>query len=82
MYLLCKYIKEKTPFKVVFSGELADELFSGYLFNYELQEDKYIDVSSKLMVKNVHKYDVLRADACISQNSLESRIPFSDQDVI
>ena len=66
MYLLCKYISEKTHFKVVFSGELADELFSGYLYNYELQKEEYIHISSKLMVKNVHKYDVLRADACIS----------------
>ena len=66
MYLLCKYIKEKTPFKVVFTGEVSDELFSGYLYNYELQKNEQIDISSKLMLKNIHKYDVLRADGCIS----------------
>jgi asparagine synthetase B (glutamine-hydrolysing) len=34
------------------------------------------------MVKDVHKYDVLRGDGCISQNGIESRIPFHDQDLI
>ena len=27
MFILCKYIRDNTPFKVVFSGENADELF-------------------------------------------------------
>lgn len=78
MFLLCKYIRDNTLFKVVFSGETADEAYSSYLFNYELQKDEYIDISSKMMTKNIHKYDVLRADGCISQNGLESRVPFSD----
>ena len=82
MYLMCKYIRDNTQFKVVFSSDVSDEIHSGYLFNYELQKDYYIDVSSKMMVKNLHNYDVLRSDGCISQNGLESRIPFSDQDVI
>jgi asparagine synthase (glutamine-hydrolysing) len=81
MYLLCKYIREKTSFKVVFTGECSDELFSGYLFNYEVPVDK-IQYSTRQMVKNIHQYDVLRADSCISQNGLESRVPFSDQNVI
>ena len=34
------------------------------------------------MIKNIHKYDALRADGCISQNSLESRVPFSDSAVV
>ena len=66
MFILCKYIRDNTPFKVVFSGENADELFQGYLFNYEIPKNDQIEVSSKLMIKNVHKYDVLRADGCIS----------------
>ena len=51
MFILCKYIRDNTPFKVVFSGENADELFQGYLFNYEIQRDAYIETSTKSMIK-------------------------------
>jgi asparagine synthetase B (glutamine-hydrolysing) len=39
MFILCRYIRQHTPFRVVFSGECADELFQGYLFNYEIPTD-------------------------------------------
>ena len=32
MYLLCKYIQEKTDIKVVYTGEGADELSGSYMY--------------------------------------------------
>ncbi|MCG4607529.1 asparagine synthase-related protein, partial [Bifidobacterium longum] len=39
----------------------------------------------KESLKRVHElymYDVLRADRCISSNSLEGRVPFADLDFV
>ena len=35
MYFVCKYIAEKTPFKVIMSSDLSDEI-QVYLFAFEL----------------------------------------------
>jgi len=44
---------------------------------------KYIDLRKKLMgLDELHMYDVLRADRCISVNSLEARVPFGDLDFV
>nr|MCR4883877.1 asparagine synthetase B [Clostridiales bacterium] len=32
--------------------------------------------------RELHMYDVLRADRCISVNSLEARVPFGDLDIV
>ncbi len=33
-------------------------------------------------ISELHMYDVLRADRCISVNSLEARVPFGDLDFV
>ncbi|MBO7376612.1 MAG: asparagine synthetase B, partial [Clostridia bacterium] len=33
-------------------------------------------------IREIHMYDVLRADRCISVNSLEARVPFGDLDIV
>ena len=38
MYLLCKYIHEKTDLKVILTGEVSDELF-GYKYTLYTDED-------------------------------------------
>nr|MCR5116400.1 asparagine synthetase B [Lachnospiraceae bacterium] len=37
---------------------------------------------SKKRIRELHMYDVLRADRCISVNSLEARVPFGDLDFV
>ena len=38
--------------------------------------------NQKKWVRELHMYDVLRADRCISVNSLEARVPFGDLDFV
>lgn len=76
-YLISKYIKENTNIKVVMSGEVSDELTSGYLFNWFCPNDK-INETTYEYLKNIHYYDALRCDRTISEHGLEARIPFSD----
>lgn len=77
MYLLCKYIHENTDIKVLLTGEISDELFGYKYTDYALNPEEF-QKESKKRIDEIHMYDVLRADRCISSNSLEARVPFGD----
>ena len=77
MYLLCKAIHEKTDIRVLLTGEISDELF-GYKYTDFAPSAEAFQAESVKRVRELHMYDVLRADRCISVNSLEARVPFGD----
>ncbi|MCQ2449683.1 MAG: asparagine synthase B [Clostridia bacterium] len=79
MYLVCKYIHEKTDIRVLLTGEISDELF-GYKYTDFAPSAEAFQEESQKRVRELHMYDVLRADRCISVNSLEARVPFGDLD--
>lgn len=79
MYLLCKYIHENTDIRVLLTGEISDELF-GYKYTDFAPSPEEFQKESRKRVRELHMYDVLRADRCISVNSLEARVPFGDLD--
>jgi len=81
-YMVCKYIGQNTDCKVVFVGEGVDEVASSYLFNWYAPNGDALDKCSKEYVKNIHYYDVKRADRCISRWGLEGRVPLLDPEFI
>ncbi len=81
MYLLCKGIHENTDIRVLLTGEISDELF-GYKYTDFAPNAEEFQRESEKRVKELHMYDVLRADRCISVNSLEARVPFGDLDFV
>lgn len=81
MYLVCKYIREKTNIKVVLTGEISDELF-GYKYTDFAPSPEAFQAEAKKRVDELYMYDVLRADRCISANSIEARVPFGDLDFV
>lgn len=81
MHLVCKYIREKTPIKVVLTGEISDELF-GYKYTDFAPSPEAFQQEAKKRVDELYMYDVLRADRCIAANSLEARVPFGDLDFV
>ena len=81
MYLLCKAIHEKTDIRVLLTGEISDELF-GYKYTDFAPSPEEFQKESVKRIKELHMYDVLRADRCISVNSLEARVPFGDLDFV
>ncbi len=81
MYLLCKWIHENTDIKVVLTGEISDELF-GYKYTDFAPSAEAFQEEAKKRIREIHMYDVLRADRCISVNSLEARVPFGDLDFV
>lgn len=82
MYLLCKWINENFPHKVIFSGEGSDELLCGYLYFHKAPTSNDAHEDSIRLLNELYKYDVLRADRCTAGNSLEFREPFLDKDLI
>ena len=81
MYLCCKAIHETTDVRVLLTGEISDELF-GYKYTDFAPSAQAFQLESKKRIDELHMYDVLRADRCISVNSLEARVPFGDLDFV
>lgn len=82
MYLISKYISEKTNIKVVISGEGSDELFGGYLY-FKYAPNEYACKAEILkLLNNLYLFDALRADRTTAANGLEMRPPFLDKQLI
>ena len=81
MYLVCKYIHEHTDVRVLLTGEISDELF-GYKYTDFAPSAEEFQKEAVKRIKELYMYDVLRADRCISVNSMEARVPFGDLDFV
>ncbi|MDY6324510.1 MAG: asparagine synthase B [Catonella sp.] len=81
MYLLCKWIHENTDIRVILTGEISDELF-GYKYTDFAPNAEEFQKEAEKRIHEINVYDVLRADRCISVNSLEARVPFGDLDFV
>lgn len=81
MYLVCKAVHEQTDIRVLLTGEISDELF-GYKYTDFAPSAEEFQKESEKRIRELHMYDVLRADRCISVNSLEARVPFGDLDFV
>lgn len=81
MYLVCKAIHESSDVKVLLTGEISDEIF-GYKYTDFAPNATEFQKESEKRIRELHMYDVLRADRCISVNSLEARVPFGDLDFV
>ncbi len=77
MYLVCRWIHENTDIRVLLTGEISDELF-GYKYTDFAPDAAAFQEEAEKRIRELNVYDVLRADRCISVNSLEARVPFGD----
>ena len=82
MYLLSEYISKNHSEKVIFSGEGSDEIFGGYLYFHRSPNHKSFEEECKYLIKNLHYFDVLRADRCTAAFGLELRVPFLDKEFL
>ena len=90
MMLCMKYIKENFPnIAVVYSGELADELLRGYLYNRitqwpdgtEITPDE-MELDRMMRLKHISYFDGIRADRVASSVGCEVRYPFYGRDLM
>lgn len=78
--LVCRYIRDNTDIKVVFSGEYADEQNLSYLYGMMAPSASAFQEESIRLLEDIQYFDNLRGDHCISNNGLEARVPFADHD--
>jgi asparagine synthase (glutamine-hydrolysing) len=82
LYLLSMQIKEDSDIKVLLSGEIADELFGGYLYFHKAPDREEMQYELVDKINALHKYDLLRAHKISLANTIELRVPFGDKDYI
>lgn len=78
MYLLSKYIKEKTDVRCIMSGDGNDEVLQGYKAFYSAPSPAAAHKESMRLCNDLHLYDLVRADHTTAANGLELRTPFLD----
>ena len=79
-WLIGKYISEHSAAKVIFNGDGADELMGGYLYVGNAPDSIEYDKECKSLLRDIHTFDVLRSDKCISSHGLEPRTPYLDRE--
>ena len=79
MFLLSRRVKA-TGVKMVLSGEGSDEVFGGYLYFHKAPSPEELHKETVRKVKDLHKFDNLRANKSTMAWGLEARVPFLDRE--
>merc|ERR1712032_1259703 len=68
--------------KMVLSGEGSDEIFAGYLYFHKAPNADELHKETVRKVKDLYKYDCLRANKSTMAWGLEARVPFLDREFL
>lgn len=75
MYLMTRKIKA-LGIKMLLTGEGADEIFGGYLYFHKAPNPAEFHKETVRKVRDLHKYDLLRANKACLSFGVECRPPF------
>jgi asparagine synthase (glutamine-hydrolysing) len=81
-WLIAREVRRHSDCKVVFNGDGSDEVWGSYLYFFKAPNDYAFEADSCRLLKEMHRYDVLRSDRSISSHGLEARTPFLDKQFV
>jgi len=79
MYLMSRKIKAMGV-KMVLSGEGSDEIFGGYLYFHKAPNREELHRETVRKLKDLYKFDCLRANKSTAAFGVEARVPFLDKE--
>ena len=82
MYLMSKYIKEKTDVTVIYSGEGSDEASGSYMYFHKAPSPEAFKAETIRLMEDLIYFDVLRCDKSTAGAGLEVRVPFLDKEFL
>lgn len=77
-YLLGQRVRD-AGFKMVLSGEGADEIFGGYLYFHKAPSAEEFHAETVRKTSRLHQFDVMRANKAPMASGLELRFPLLDR---
>lgn len=81
-WLVAREVAKRSDCKVVFNGDGSDEVFGSYLYFYNAPNQCAYEEEVTRLLDEIHMFDVLRSDRCISSHGLEPRTPFLDKQFV
>ena len=81
-WMVARAVRSQSDCKVVFNGDGSDEVWGSYLYMGRAPSGFAFERESERLLEEIHQYDVLRSDRCISAHGLEARTPFLDKQFV
>jgi asparagine synthase (glutamine-hydrolysing) len=68
--------------KVILTGEGSDEVFAGYHYFKQIDEEQSLHEESIRIISGLHNLNLQRVDRATMAHSIEGRVPFLDLDFV
>lgn len=80
--ILGEHISKTSENIVILNGDVSEEINNSYRYAEFAPNPEEFQEENIRLLKDVHRYDVLRSARCMEHHGLEPRTPFADRDLV